>query len=126
MVKTTKIDRKHWEAICDHCGKCCLIKLEDEDSGEIYYTNIICRYYDTDQNLCTIYEKRREIVPACIQLDEENVNQIPWMPKTCAYRRLFDPNYQPVSPCRLKGKVISEDLVDPADYENHLIDQEDL
>lgn len=126
MANSQKISREQWESICDRCGKCCLIKLEDEDSGEIYYTNIICRYYDLDKNLCTIYSTRQQLVPECIELNEENVSKISWMPKTCAYRQLFDKNYQPAKPCNLKGKVISEDLVEPSDYENHLIDPENL
>ena len=66
MVKDlSSISPDEWEAICQRCGRCCLLKLQDDETDEIYYTNVICRYYDTEKNLCTVYDKRCELVPEC-------------------------------------------------------------
>ena len=121
-----KISDKEWEAICDRCGKCCLITLEDEDSGEIYHTNVLCRYYNLEQKLCTVYDKRCELVPNCLKLTPKNVDKLPFMPKTCAYRRLFDSKYKERSFPPLKGRVVAETEVKFADLEDHIVDWEDL
>ena len=121
-----KISAAEWEAICDRCGKCCLITLEDEDTGDIYHTNVLCRYYDLENRLCTVYEKRCELVPHCLKLTPENVDKLPFMPKTCAYRRLFEADYneQPLQP--IAGRVVSELEVTDDDLEDHIVDWEDL
>ncbi len=92
-----KLSSKEWENICNHCGKCCLIKLEDEKSGEIYYTNVICRYFDEEKMCCSVYDKRCELVPDCLKLSLQNVDKITWMPKTCAYRKLFEENFSSIN-----------------------------
>ena len=120
----SKIAPKDWENICRHCGRCCLLKLQDEDTDEIYYTNVICRYYDIEQNLCTDYDKRCELVTECLKLTPKNVDKLPWMPKVCAYRKLFDTNYKEQALQPLQGRVISETLVAEDDLENHIIDGE--
>lgn len=120
----SKITPKDWENICRHCGRCCLLKLQDDDTDEIYYTNVICRYYDIEQNLCTVYDKRCELVPECLKLTPQNVDKLPWMPKVCAYRKLFDTNYKEQALQPLQGRVISETLVAEDDLENHIIDGE--
>lgn len=121
-----KISDAKWEAICDNCGKCCLMTLEDEETGDIYHTDILCRYYDLENCRCTIYEERCEIVPNCLKLTPDNVDKLPFMPKTCAYRRLFDADYKekPLKP--IKGRVVSETDVQFADLEDHVVDWDDL
>lgn len=121
-----KISDADWEAICDNCGKCCLMTLEDEDTGDIYHTNILCRYYDTEKQICTVYDKRCELVPNCLKLTPDNVDKLPFMPKTCAYRKLFDANYkeQPLKP--ITGRVVRETEVTFAELEDHIVDWEDL
>lgn len=121
-----KISDAEWEAICDNCGKCCLMTLEDEETGEMYHTDILCRYYDLENSRCTVYEKRCEIVPNCLKLTPENVDKLPFMPKTCAYRRLFEAGFksQPLKP--IKGRVVSETEVKFADLEDHIVDWDDL
>ncbi len=79
-----------WESLCDGCGKCCLNKLEHEVTGEILYTNVSCRLLDLDTCRCTSYEDRQRFVPDCRRLTPQNVGQIPWLPKSCAYRRLAE------------------------------------
>ena len=77
---------REWESLCDGCGKCCLSKLEDEDSGEIYWTSVGCRLLDTQSCRCSDYEHRAEKVPDCVRLTPRNVRTIDWLPNTCAYR----------------------------------------
>lgn len=77
---------EEWEALCDGCGKCCLHKAEDEDSGRIYFTNIRCRLLDGERACCAHYETRHAHVPDCVRLTPETVDQVPWLPRTCAYR----------------------------------------
>ena len=83
-----ELSRTEWEALCDGCAKCCLHKLQDADSGEISQTNVACRLLDLKACRCTRYPDRKRLVPDCVVLDPENVTQLDWMPKTCAYRLL--------------------------------------
>ena len=119
-----KIGLQEWEDICQHCGRCCLLKLQDDETDEIYYTNVICRYYDIEKNICTIYDKRCEFVPECLKLTPQNVDKLPWMPKVCAYRRLFDDNYQQQNLKPLRGRVVSETMVTEEELEDHITDGE--
>ncbi|WAC22649.1 YcgN family cysteine cluster protein [Blastomonas sp. SL216] len=79
------LDRAQWEALCDGCGKCCLHKVEDEDTGRIYPTNVACRLLDTRTARCADYRHRRALVPDCLRLTQGNVGSIGWLPSTCAY-----------------------------------------
>ena len=75
-----------WESLCDGCGKCCLSKFEDEDTGEIHFTSVGCRLFDADLCRCSNYADRLSLVPDCVGLTPANVRTIPWLPSTCAYR----------------------------------------
>lgn len=119
-----KIGLQEWEDICQHCGRCCLLKLQDDETDEIYYTNVICRYYDIEKNICTIYDKRCDLVPECLKLTPQNVDKLPWMPKVCAYRRLFDADYQQQNLKPLRGRVVSETMVTEEELEDHITDGE--
>ncbi|MFG1464271.1 YcgN family cysteine cluster protein [Xanthobacter sp. DSM 24535] len=77
-----------WESLCDGCGRCCLVKLEDEDSGEIAYTDVICRLFETHSCRCSDYPNRQEHVSDCVRLTPEAVAELSWLPPTCAYRLL--------------------------------------
>ncbi len=81
------LNRAEWEALCDGCGQCCLHKVEDEDTGEIFATNIACRLLDLNTCQCSDYKRRKYFVPDCIQLTRRNVDSFQWLPETCAYRR---------------------------------------
>ncbi len=85
-----EMTREEWESLCDGCARCCLYKLEDEDTGEIYYTNVVCRLLDTHRCRCTAYEERSRLMPTCLVLTADLVKQLHWMPKTCAYRLLAE------------------------------------
>lgn len=77
-----------WEALCDGCGLCCLVKLEDDESGEIAYTKVACKLLDCSTAQCQDYLNRQQQVPDCIQLSPATVKQIKWLPPSCAYRRI--------------------------------------
>lgn len=77
---------EEWESLCDGCARCCLYKLQDDDTGEIYYTNVVCRLLDTFRCRCTAYNQRAKLMPTCLVLTPDLVKQLEWMPKTCAYR----------------------------------------
>ena len=79
------LTRAEWEKLCDGCGRCCLIKLEDEDTGAIYPTSVSCRLLDRDSCRCSDYRHRREHVPDCIRLTLTKLENINWLPPTCAY-----------------------------------------
>lgn len=86
-----ELSEAEWEALCDGCGKCCLLKLEDEDSGKVTYTTIACRLFDDKTCRCGNYALRRTLVPQCVSLTPEAVRaEKDWMPRTCAYRLLAD------------------------------------
>jgi len=75
-----------WESLCDGCGRCCLVKLEDEDTGDIYFTNVGCRLLDTGSCRCRDYQNRSAVVDDCVRLTATVVGEIGWLPPTCAYR----------------------------------------
>ena len=77
-----------WEALCDGCGACCLVKFKDDDTDEVEYTDVACRLLDCATATCQHYETRREFVPDCISLTPDNIGEMHWLPATCAYKRL--------------------------------------
>ncbi len=130
------MSQSEWESLCDGCGRCCLNKLEDWDTGEIHWTNIACRLLDSKTCRCRDYENRLEKVPDCIQLSPEKMDELHWLPPTCAYRlihegrELYDWHYL-ISGDResvhaagvsVRGRTITEFGLKFEDYENHLVD----
>lgn len=128
-----KLNRAEWEALCDGCGQCCLHKVEDEDSGTVYPTNVACKLLDLSTAQCKDYRNRRAYVPDCVRLTPRLVNNLPWLPKTCAYRLRRDGEALPdwhylISGDRnsvheerasIRGKAISETIAGP--LEQHII-----
>ncbi len=93
--------RAEWESLCDRCGRCCLYKLEDEESGSIHYTSVVCRFLDLENGCCTCYVERRRRVSDCLVLTPENLSRLePIMPASCAYRLLAEgkelPDWHPL------------------------------
>jgi uncharacterized cysteine cluster protein YcgN (CxxCxxCC family) len=119
-----------WESLCDGCGLCCLIRFEDEDSGEITPTWVACKLFDGGACRCSNYPQRRRHVPDCIKLTPRNIPSLPWMPLSCAYRRLYEgkdlPSWHPLvtgdpesvhaAGVSVRGLTINEtSLADPDD-----------
>ena len=113
-----------WESLCDGCGRCCLVKLEDEDTSELHYTNVNCRYLDTGNCRCTDYENRTTINPRCMKLSPEKLEILALMPTTCAYR-LDHEGKEPITDLdalSVNGRVFSEDLVQDDALPGHVVD----
>ena len=83
-----QMNAREWESLCDGCGRCCLVKLEDEDTGEVEYTDVGCRLLDAGSCRCRDYRRRQRKVPDCVRLTPEAVASLGWLPPTCAYRLL--------------------------------------
>ncbi|SCZ50766.1 YcgN family cysteine cluster protein [Thiohalomonas denitrificans] len=94
------MDAAEWEAVCDGCARCCLYKLEDEDSGEVFYTQVVCRYLEHDTCSCGEYSDRHRLQPDCVILTRKAVDDFFWLPATCAYRLLAEgqplPSWHPL------------------------------
>lgn len=130
-----EMTQAEWESLCDGCGRCCLHRLEDEDTGEVYATRVSCKLLDTHSCRCTRYPERRRYVPDCIQLKPEDARSFTWLPRTCAYRTLAEgrslADWHPLvsgSPetvhsagISVQDKVISEKNVDPDDFQDHIV-----
>lgn len=131
-----ELDDREWEQLCDGCGRCCLKKLEDEDSGEMAWTRIVCQYYDQGSGQCQCYEERSRLVPDCLNVKRMDIMaNSHWMPDTCAYRLRANgqplPDWHPLltgsrqamiaAGIAVSGRVISEQHVHPDGYEEHII-----
>jgi hypothetical protein len=88
--KLADMTAAEWESLCDGCGKCCLNKIEFEDTGEIAFTNVACKLLDLHSCQCSDYKNRKKHVPDCVKLSSKNIEKIRWMPSTCAYRLLAE------------------------------------
>jgi uncharacterized cysteine cluster protein YcgN (CxxCxxCC family) len=86
----SEMTNQEWESLCDGCAKCCLHKLEDEDTGDIYFTSIACRLLDLTSCRCTQYAERSQIIAGCVDLRQLEAEQYDWLPLSCAYRLLHE------------------------------------
>ena len=138
--ETTPLDemsKAQWESLCDGCGKCCLIKLEDIDTGALRYTNIACRLLDDTTCRCTNYPLRKQLVAGCVVLTPERLDDIcDWMPNTCAYKILYEggtlPDWHPLltgSPhsvheagISVQNKTVPEYDIEEDDFEDYVIE----
>jgi len=129
------LSHDEWEALCDGCGRCCVNKLEDEDSGELYFTNVVCELFDTENGGCLDYVNRAQRVCGCLQLDPAQPQVFEDLPATCAYRlramgqslpdwhplQSGDPNSVQQAGMSVCGKVVSETWIHPAQLPEHVI-----
>lgn len=83
-----ELSKEEWESLCDGCAKCCLFQFEDEDTGHLLQTDVVCGLLDLEQCRCTDYENRSVRVPDCIQITPENILTLNWMPESCTYKQL--------------------------------------
>jgi uncharacterized cysteine cluster protein YcgN (CxxCxxCC family) len=118
-----------WESLCDGCGLCCLVRFEDEDTGEIIPTRVHCKLFNPDSCRCSDYANRKREVPDCIKLTPHNIEGLMWMPKSCAYRRLYEgkplPHWHPLitgdpesvhrAGVSVRGQTVSEATLDDPD-----------
>ena len=113
-----------WEDLCDGCGRCCLVKLEDEDSGTLHYTNVACGFLDTRTCRCTDYDNRADVQPACMVLGPERLDMLELLPWTCAYRLVHEGRkLAPDTAClSVTGKVVSENYIHEDQIEEHVVD----
>ncbi len=129
------LNTQEWEALCDGCGRCCLVKLEDYDSDEVFFTSIACELLDTETCRCRDYSQRFKKIEDCIQLNVNNIESINWLPSTCAYRLRHEgeplPEWHPLvsgdpisvreAGISVSGRIISEDHVHPDSIEEHIV-----
>ena len=130
------MNEEEWESLCDGCSQCCLVKLENADNGEIFYTDVACYLLDQDTCTCGDYQQRCVRVPDCVKLTPDNLEELNWMPVDCAYRRLAEGRdlawWHPLvsglsvtvheSGASVRGKVVIETEVDSDELEDHIID----
>jgi hypothetical protein len=129
------LDRAQWEALCDGCGKCCLHQLEDEETGELFPTNVACRLLDRHGGRCSDYRHRHAHVPECIRLTPARLETMDWLPETCAYVRRAQglplPEWHYLvcgdreavhrAGASVRGWTVSE--VDAGDLEDHIVER---
>ena len=138
-VPLAEMSKEQWESLCDGCGKCCLLKLEDEDDGKLTYTNIACRLFDDSTCRCMNYPLRKMMVEGCILLTPETLPDTQkWLPKTCAYRLIAEgkpleawhplisgsPETVHSAGISIQSATVPEYEVSEEDWYDHAIDEE--
>ena len=133
-----QLSNAEWEALCDGCGKCCLNKLEDEETNEVALTCVACRLFDDESCRCAQYDIRKQFVPECVQLSPERMDEVSyWLPQPCAYRLLHegkplfywhplisgDPETVHEAGVSARGITVPEFEVDEEDWEDHIIEE---
>ena len=135
-IALDQLDKDQWESLCDGCGKCCVLKLEDVDSGDVHYTDVACKLLDCENARCTDYAARKTHVPDCVLLTPDNLSILGWMPKSCAYRLIHEgaplPHWHPLisgsaaTVCKagisVAGRILPEGAVEDDDMIDHIVE----
>jgi uncharacterized protein len=120
-----------WESLCDGCGRCCIYILHNEDTGDVFETDVGCKLFDAKARRCTDYANRSARVPDCVTLTAQNVEALSWMPKTCAYRRLANGKALPIwhplitgdpKSVERAGVAVSPDLIPEGEIDDDLLE----
>lgn len=135
----SQLTKAEWEALCDGCGACCLVKLEDEETGAVEYTDVACRLLNCETGQCSRYAERQYFVPDCINLTPEMLPVLTWLPASCAYKRLYQGKNLPdwhvlitqnqalskrlmsEQNISVAGRCVSESVVDELEQEERII-----
>jgi len=132
----TELSAEQWESLCDGCGKCCTIKLQDEDTEEILFTDVVCHLLDAHSCRCSRYKDRSRLVPDCVKVTPDNIATLAFMPSTCAYRLVAEgrdlPDWHPLvsgkrdsvhrAGMSVRYRVISEEEIEEEDLPAHIVD----
>ncbi|MEL7489075.1 MAG: YcgN family cysteine cluster protein [Pseudomonadota bacterium] len=130
--KLAEMSAPEWESLCDGCGRCCLYILHNEETGDVFETDVACQLFDAKARRCTDYENRQTRVPDCVRLTPENAGALSWMPETCAYRRLARgeglPAWHPLitgdpQSVAKAGVAVSPDLVPGTDFDDASLEE---
>ena len=127
---------REWESLCDGCGKCCVVLLQEHEDGPVWRTRLACQLLDLETTRCSDYANRHARVPGCVKLTPDNIAACTWMPDTCAYRLLSEgaplPDWHPLKTgdpdsvvragISTRGSLIRETDIDPHDFEDHIVD----
>lgn len=144
-----EMTRTEWESICDGCAKCCLHKLIDDEGyddavdtthineqEELHFTSVACRYLNDKKCECSVYSERTKLVPSCIQLTQDNLEQVFYMPTSCSYRRLQEgrglPSWHPLlnkgkksamhkAGMSVRGKIVFDDMISEEQFEDYIV-----
>ena len=130
-----EMSESQWESLCDGCARCCLHKLEDADTGEVFYTGVRCRHLVEESCTCSDYPRRNELMPNCIDLKREDLSALHWLPSTCAYRLLYEGkplyDWHPLvsgsketvhqAGISIRGRALSDEFVHPDGFQEHII-----
>lgn len=133
-----EMDTSEWEQLCDGCALCCMHKLEDEDTGEVFYTDVACRLLDVESCRCTDYSRRVSIVRDCLVLSVDEPERFAWLPDSCAYKRLAkgrdlpawhplltgDPDSVHAAGISVRGKAVSESELSAAEMQEFTVLQQ--
>ena len=132
----SEMSPSEWESLCDGCGRCCLLKLQDEETERVYYTDVSCRLLDAGTCRCKDYENRKAHVPDCVRLTPTEVQDLGWLPLTCGYRLIRDgkdlawwhplvsgdPESVKLVGVSVRGRTVPEQSVKPGEWEDHVAD----
>lgn len=134
--KLEQMTDSEWESLCDHCARCCLLKLEDEDSGKLFFTNVSCHLLNIEKCSCKDYANRKFRVPECLLVRKMPLSEYQWLPPSCAYRLIAEgkalPGWHPLmsgnqqsvqqAGMTVDGFAMSEDHIHPEQLQDHIIE----